>query len=358
MFTWFSSGAFLGWSLGANDASNIFGTAVASRMVKFRTAAIITSVMVILGGVIIGPIGVERIGKLGSIDALPGAFTAAMAAALTVMWMTKHHLPVSTTQAIVGSAMAWSFFAGRDMAWDKLVPIVVAWFISPVLCAIMSILLYYLIRFMIKRTKIKMLMLDAYIRFGLIVVGAYGAWALGGNNMGNVVGVFYHSGIFKQIVLLGFTISEAQQLCFLGALAISTGVITYSYGVMMTVGSELVKLDSMSAFIAIASEAVILDIFGHMGIPVSSSQAVVGSVLGLGLILGTPIKVKVLGKIVVGWIATPIVAAFICILGLYVVKNVFEQEVVEIYGKVQIENHLCRKLSPDVLDTTVSGGNR
>ena len=36
-----SSGLFLGWSLGANDAANIFGTAVGTKMVKFKTAAII-----------------------------------------------------------------------------------------------------------------------------------------------------------------------------------------------------------------------------------------------------------------------------------------------------------------------------
>ena len=32
-----SSGLFLGWSLGANDAANVFGTAVATKMVRFRT---------------------------------------------------------------------------------------------------------------------------------------------------------------------------------------------------------------------------------------------------------------------------------------------------------------------------------
>ena len=46
-----SSGLFLGWSLGANDASNIFGTAVGTKMVKFNTAAVIASVFVILGAV-------------------------------------------------------------------------------------------------------------------------------------------------------------------------------------------------------------------------------------------------------------------------------------------------------------------
>ncbi|MCP5049052.1 MAG: inorganic phosphate transporter, partial [bacterium] len=38
-----SSGLFLGWSLGANDAANVFGTAVGTKMVKFKTAALICS---------------------------------------------------------------------------------------------------------------------------------------------------------------------------------------------------------------------------------------------------------------------------------------------------------------------------
>ena len=49
-----TSGLFLGWSLGANDAANVFGTAVASRMIQFTTAAIICSIFLILGAVISG----------------------------------------------------------------------------------------------------------------------------------------------------------------------------------------------------------------------------------------------------------------------------------------------------------------
>ena len=44
-----TSGLFLGWALGANDAANVFGTAVGSRMVRFSTAAVICSIFVILG---------------------------------------------------------------------------------------------------------------------------------------------------------------------------------------------------------------------------------------------------------------------------------------------------------------------
>lgn len=43
-----TSGLFLGWALGANDAANVFGTAVGTRMIRFSTAAAICSVFVIL----------------------------------------------------------------------------------------------------------------------------------------------------------------------------------------------------------------------------------------------------------------------------------------------------------------------
>jgi inorganic phosphate transporter, PiT family len=80
-----SSGLFLGWSLGANDAANVFGTAVGSRMVKFGTAALICSIFVILGATISGSGAAHTLGELGSINAIAGAFMAAFAAAITVL---------------------------------------------------------------------------------------------------------------------------------------------------------------------------------------------------------------------------------------------------------------------------------
>ncbi|HPQ41912.1 MAG TPA: inorganic phosphate transporter, partial [bacterium] len=44
----------MGWSLGANDAANIFGTGVTSRLIRYRTAIILLSVFVLLGAVIEG----------------------------------------------------------------------------------------------------------------------------------------------------------------------------------------------------------------------------------------------------------------------------------------------------------------
>ena len=104
------SGIFLGWSLGANDTANIFGTAVGTRMIRFRTAAIVTAVFVVLGAVISGEGATHTLGKLGAVNAIAGSFTVALAAAVTVAWMTKLKLPVSTSQAIVGAIIGRNFF--------------------------------------------------------------------------------------------------------------------------------------------------------------------------------------------------------------------------------------------------------
>ena len=102
MFLFFlTSGLFLGWSLGANDAANIFGSAVGTKMVKFKSAVVIASVFVIIGAVLQGYGASQTLGDLGSINAIGGAFTVALCAGLTVFWMTKLQLPVSTSQGIM-----------------------------------------------------------------------------------------------------------------------------------------------------------------------------------------------------------------------------------------------------------------
>ena len=98
-----SSGLFLGWSLGANDAGNVFGTAVGSRMIRFSTAILVCSIFMVLGAVWSGE-GVSRgLVELGSVNVLGGAFMVALAAALAVFLILRTGIQVSTTQALIGS---------------------------------------------------------------------------------------------------------------------------------------------------------------------------------------------------------------------------------------------------------------
>jgi PiT family inorganic phosphate transporter len=81
-----SSGLFLGWSHGANNAGNVFGTAIGTHMVKFRTAAIVTSIFLILGSVISGTGAALTLGKLGAVNEIAGAFIVTLSTALAIFY--------------------------------------------------------------------------------------------------------------------------------------------------------------------------------------------------------------------------------------------------------------------------------
>jgi inorganic phosphate transporter, PiT family len=247
-FIFLSSGLFMGWSLGANDAANIFGTAVGTKMVKFTTAAIISSVFIVLGAVLSGYGTTDTLGALGEIKALPGAFIVAFASAATIMWMTKTGLPVSTSQAIVGSILGWNIFSGMTTDYSVLYRIAGAWLFTPVLAAIFSVMFYFLFKYILENVKIHMFHLDWIIKLCLLLAGAFGSYSLGMNNIANVVGVFTASAPFIDIRIGDlFVFTSTQQLLFLGGISIALGVITFSKKVMMTVGSSIYKLSPVTA---------------------------------------------------------------------------------------------------------------
>jgi PiT family inorganic phosphate transporter len=343
-FIFLSSGLFMGWSLGANDAANIFGTAVGTHMVKFRTAAIICCVFITIGAVKSGSGASMGLGALGAVNSLAGAFVVSFCAAFTVMWMTLLGLPVSTTQAIVGAILGWNVFSGNPTNPAILTRIVGTWIYGPILSAIFAILLFMLVRCLVNNSKIHMIMIDRYTRAGLVLAGIFGAYSLGANNIANVMGVFVSATDFDTVEIAGLSISGTQQLFLLGGVAIAVGVVTYSKRVMMTVGSNLFKLSPVSAFVVIVSTALVLFLFSSQElshwllsrglpslplIPVSQSQACVGAVIGISIAKGAwrSINFKLLGKIGLGWIATPIMAGVLSYMFLFFMQNVFMQQV-------------------------------
>ncbi|MFQ5605993.1 MAG: inorganic phosphate transporter [bacterium] len=339
-----SSGLFLGWSLGANDAANVFGAAVGSKMIRFRTAALICSVFIILGAVISGAGATNTLGALGAVNTPAGAFMVAGAAAFTVFWMSRLKLPVSTSQAIVGAIIGWNIYSHAKTDQQVLSKIVVTWILCPLLAAVFAILLLMVFKAFFNRAKIHLLKLDLYTRLGLIVVGAFGAYSLGANNIANVMGVFVSVSPFSDIHLLGWmTVSSTQQLFFLGGLAIAVGVYTYSQKVMETVGSNIFRLSPEAALVVVLSNALVLFLFSSQGlsawtsslglpaiplVPVSSTQAVIGAIIGIGIVKGAKsIKYSVLGEVFVGWVTTPVVSGVLTFIGLFFLQNVFNQQV-------------------------------
>lgn len=339
-----SSGLFLGWSLGANDASNVYGTAVASRMVKFKTAALLCSIFLMIGALIDGVGAAHTLGSLGAVNAIGGAFVTSFAAAFTVFLMTKYGLPVSVSQAVVGAIIGWNLFTDSITDYSSIVKIASTWVACPVLGAIFGAFVFAIFRKISQKTPLSLLQRDALTRFAMVVTGAFGAYALGANNMANVVGVFIPVVPFTEFSFFGFDISPIHQLFFIGSVAVAIGVYTYSYKVMMTVGKGLLPLSPFASWVVVLSQSVVLFIFASEGleyflashglptiplVPVSSTQAVVGAVIGIGLYkkAAKNIDWTVFLRIMCGWVITPVITAAVCFVSLYVMQNLFDQAV-------------------------------
>jgi len=126
-------------------------------------------------------------------------------------------------------------------------------------------------------------------------------------------------------------------------IAIAVGVFTYSKKVMFTVGNDLLKLSPVAAFIVVIAHSIVLFLFASQGIshflnsihlpaiplvPVSSSQAVVGAVIGIGILKGgKEVQWNIAGKITIGWFLLPVIAALISFVVLFVLQNIFNQTV-------------------------------
>ena len=175
---------YLGWSLGSNDASNVFGTAVASRMVPFGTAAALSSLFVLLGAILGGGAGMRTLAGLSNLD-LEKAVIISVGAALTVTLMTLLRLPVSTSQAVVGAILGVGFFHG-GVETGGLLKIVACWVGTPVGALLTAVVLYLLLRAPANWLAHRLITFDRVMKVGLILAGCYGSYALGANNAANV----------------------------------------------------------------------------------------------------------------------------------------------------------------------------
>ncbi|MEJ2639679.1 MAG: inorganic phosphate transporter [Desulfosarcinaceae bacterium] len=181
-------GVFLGWSLGANDAANVFGTAVSARMLRFGTAAILASVFVIVGALAEGQAAIDTLKGLTHIS-LDQAVIASVAAAATVSAMTLLGQPVSTSQAVVGAILGIGLLNGH-LNLAGLSKVVLCWLGTPVGGALSAVVLYNLLGKIFNRLNLNLFQVDFWLRLALILAGSYGAYALGANNVANVTAVF------------------------------------------------------------------------------------------------------------------------------------------------------------------------
>lgn len=298
------AGLYVGWNIGANDAANCIGTSVGAGLMRYRTAIAIVAVCVIAGATLQGHHVMKTIGKGIVTDPLPplAVLAALLCSGFFVTIATFFKVPTSTSQAIVGGVAGVGLAGQLTVDSSKLFKILQCWVLCPVLTMVLSFIIFKTVRWYLRKYPSK----TATSILTYLVVGSAGyvSYSLGANDVGNAIGPIASLNEFPLWVL-----------GVVGGLALAVGAITFGKGVTETVGKSLTKLDLPSAFAAQMAAAFGVHLFSMMGIPVSTSQSIVGAVLGIGLVHGIrTVPRRKMAEIGIGWVLTPTLAGAVSFL--------------------------------------------
>ena len=159
----------------------------------------------------------------------------------------------------------------------------------------------------------------------MIITAAAMAFAHGSNDVANAIGPL--AAIYSVVEsggLIGAKSALPIWILLVGGAGIVIGLITYGHKVIATIGTGITQLTPSRGFAATLAAAATVVIASGTGIPVSTTQVLVGAVLGVGLARGmAALDTRVINKIFLSWIVTLPAGAFMSILFFFALKGVF-----------------------------------
>jgi PiT family inorganic phosphate transporter len=159
----------------------------------------------------------------------------------------------------------------------------------------------------------------------MIITAAAMAFAHGSNDVANAIGPL--AAIYS-VIESGGTIGSKSALpvwiLLVGGVGIVVGLITYGHRVIATIGTGITQLTPSRGFAATLAAAATVVIASGTGIPVSTTQVLVGAVLGVGLARGVAaLDTRVINRIFLSWIVTLPAGGFMSILFFFALKGAF-----------------------------------
>ncbi|PSU68645.1 phosphate permease [Photobacterium phosphoreum] len=159
----------------------------------------------------------------------------------------------------------------------------------------------------------------------MVVTACAMAFAHGSNDVANAIGPL--SAVVSTIENSGQIAAQSQIAWWilpLGGIGIVIGLATLGHKVMATVGTGITELTPSRGFAAQLATASTVVIASGTGLPISTTQTLVGAVLGVGFARGiAALNLGVVRNIVASWIVTLPAGALLAIIFFYIIQAVF-----------------------------------
>ena len=314
--------------IGANDAANVFGSAVGSKMLKFSVAVIFFIIFIILGSVVNAkyPSAIYP-NLITDYPELKKIFLIIFPVVIVTIISLKVKIPSSISQSIIFSLIGFSLTEKLNINYDLFLKLIYFWIATPFIAFILSIVFCYILSFIFKILKLNIFQIDYQIRLSLMFFGCIAAFALGPHLTAAIVGVYSP---FLSLNLnffdLNFIIDD-KKLFFLGSFLIGIGALLFSQKIVRTVGSQISNIKPIPALAILLTQIVILISFSSnyvikninsiipfeiFAMPLSASHITFASIIGIASFNRfREIKPQHTIKIILSWIVIPI-SVFCC----------------------------------------------
>ncbi len=330
-------GFIVAFAIGSNDET--MSPAVGAQIFSVKAAVLLGALINLLGAVFLGG-GVSE--KVGS-DLVSGnvlnidmvlAILISMAIWLLVASSTKG-LPISTTQCIVGSVigvvlaspvLGLSGWGAGAIDWQVMIQIFLGWVVSPIIGFLISGVFISIIRNVLHKARgfAGRERIEQIAAYGLTAFLIFTGLSRGGNDVANAVAPLVRLEGFQTTFDFGIIAIPGTIIpLIVGGLGMALGLIVVGRKVIRTLAREVVTLEPTTALAASISVALVMFIGTLLGFPLSGTHVLVAALIAVGYVAKTPVKMKQVRNILISWVITVPISAFLGAMVFAVVIMVF-----------------------------------
>ena len=320
---------------GFHDAANAIATVVTTRVLSPTTAVLWAAFFNFAAVFVFGTAVAKTIGS-GLIDISivdPLVILAALLGAIAWDLITWYYaFPSSSSHALIGAyggAAVAKAGVGALLLGGWVKPILFI-FLAPLIGMVLGLSLMVATAWTFRRARPRSV--DRYFRRMQLVSAAAYSLSHGTNDaqktVGIIVGLLVSSqALFEDFPIQAFHVTTVDQMPWWVIIcaysAIAAGTAAGGWRIVKTMGSRLTRLTPVHGFCAETGGAVSIFVASFLGIPVSTTHTITGSIVGVGAVQRlSAVRWGLAGQIVWAWVLTiPVSAgiAGICYLAMHVI---------------------------------------
>ncbi len=293
---------FLAINMGSSGFSISFTPSYGCGIVKRREAVILYTIFVLVGALLIGSRVVDTLSTklIKGFDSSFSGIIILISATITMFVVNILKIPQSTSFVLVGAFSGAGFFYGKTNFY-KLFEI---FFVAIIFSFAAFLLTYFIIKFFYPpgeknfRLYEKIFSKQKTLRKFILLTDCYSSFAVGSNNVANVV---------APVIIAGLNLPSMLLLAIFAPF-FGLGGLVFGKGVIKTVSKDIIPLGEISAGIVSLVTSSFVIIASLLGLPTPYVQFTTFAVLAISAIkdgIGVTTKKDIVRRIIFAWLIVP-----------------------------------------------------